>query len=60
MSELQSEMEKNFYQNQSSAVKQCVEFVANRVASNLTRIFKRYKKFNAIALPGILLIVSGI
>ncbi len=45
LSELQSEMEKNFYQNQSSAVKQCVEFVANRVASNLTRIFKRYKNW---------------
>ena len=41
LSELQSELEENFFHNQSASFKQCVEFVADRVASNLIRIFTR-------------------
>jgi hypothetical protein len=44
MSELQSELEENFFHNQSASFKQCVEFVADRVASNLIRIFTRQER----------------
>jgi glutamine amidotransferase PdxT len=40
-SELQAELERNFYHNQSISFKDSVDFVAKRVSSNLTRVFKR-------------------
>lgn len=40
-SELQAELEENFFHNQSNSVKKCVEIVAELVASKITRIIAK-------------------
>lgn len=39
LSELQTELEENFFHNQSNSVRKCVESVAELVASKISRLF---------------------